>query len=243
MVEIKQGKYICQECQAVNDIEYNKALELVNNVKHETRHCHSCGAKYKKIGGTLELFRKAKYNANIIQKEKKQDYVNPQQNSSDNEEDQSPIALFVIAGLFALGGVFYVIDYFKEDNKSPTSISNNVATEENSQQMISPSPKQYIEEKKCDYTSARRKALLKLQNEGLSYVGDDNGGAEEDNLNCQIRYRFFVKKLNYDLNGNQYLEDKVQLAFLTYRLIGNSYEYVDGQLMEGINSTRYRSIN
>lgn len=232
MPEINNGEFTCELCNAINNINYNIGSEWIDGIKFSTRQCHSCDAKYKKSDGVLQLIKNT--NAQEVQD---YDFGHEEEETSE----RSPMALFIILGLFLLSGLFFVMDYFSEGNNSAIakSISNIVPAEAEENKK----PNQYLEENKCDYTNARKKALLKLENEGLSYVGDDNGGAEEDKLNCKIRYRFFVKKVNYDLNGNQYLADKVQLAFLTYKLIGDDYEYVDGQLMDGINSTSYRPIN
>lgn len=95
----------------------------------------------------------------------------------------------------------------------------------------------------CNFEPARKKALDKLEKVGLIYVKDEELGSQENSEDCKVTYRFYVKEIGYDLDGNRYTKDKIKLVFLTYKLLSSNFEFIEGMLFDSATSNRYRTID
>ncbi|MFP5080491.1 hypothetical protein [Pedobacter sp. JCM 36344] len=270
MIQLKSQIYQCEQCKKDNDIEYNKGREIVNGTMCQTRECYYCKHKYiyhdnclfsipgigdhkpsissveseddsfksksveshKPSSSSPELESKSITNTSRID--------NTSRNSSKPEGDSftSTILQYIGIGIVLVGLLGGAISYL---NKARIVETVMPVAEVASPQYTPPiQTVQPLKKVDCNFEGSRDKALAKLKSLNLSFV-DDQYSPDESNVDCSIKFHFYVKRVAYDLEGNSYLEDKLYDLQLTYKKIGRNFEFIDGKLF--VNSTQYQSLN
>lgn len=157
--------------------------------------------------------------------------------SSEGDSLTSTIIQYIIVAVVLICLIGGAYDYIQKNYLSKSSTSNKVIhTDQNKVNQ----PIQNNNLPDCNLSDARDKALAKIKSLNLFYVGDQSP-YEATTSDCSIRFDFYVKKINYDIDGKSYLEDKVYQLVLTYKKIGQNSELMDGKLF--VNSTQYQNIN
>ncbi|MDQ8005502.1 MAG: hypothetical protein REI64_11935 [Pedobacter sp.] len=233
---IETNEFKCPNCN-YHLYKHNKVVEKLDGYSSDEQviNCERCNAKYLLNGDDVTTWSKG------IERNNK---------TLSQNSNSVPVVTYLILGLFLVGGFFFVMDYLSQGKESivankvsqivpSTSPSNTNNTTYNSPKTTA----SQLSINECELSKARKKALSKTKSLNLYFVSDDELGAQEDLDNCSVTYRFYVKEIGYDSEGKVYVKDKLKHLLLTFKKLGNDFEFVEGKLFRGVNSTKYLKID
>ncbi|RZJ81220.1 MAG: hypothetical protein EOO47_04990 [Flavobacterium sp.] len=235
MIKLESELYECEECGSTNDLNSKIGSENINGLSYDIIQCHNCDTRYRLVDRCLYK----------IEDNLKYSYESSGTDKYDNQ-DRIPFITYVIFGLFLLGAFALIMDYINKGSDS--KVANILAETVNIQPIENKLTDGNIKpiqsaQSTCDFNIARDKALLKVTSLNLEFVSNDELGDQIDLDRCSVTYRFYVKNIIYDNDDNKIVGDKLKHLLLTYRKIGNEFEFIDGKLFMGVDESRYMSIN